>query len=530
MGNFGDVRAVLQGAPSEETWAKLVDELDQWYGREPLEMVLEYCSDHVSSWPAELPTFAPVGWYKRDLEVVRASPITAFFEDAVIGRTSYWLDWGAELLASKKALKIPKFMQGARLGEMKWRTGVALGDAQRRQLVVLMREFKQPGVAQLERMRQLLDDEDCQRWSSAIYDAWTLAGEASSHRWSLFQVAAFGHEHQLDFDARVMSVMVSSGRHARVKQYMDVNAAIGTPTCIDVIGQFAVYADLRLTTRNHAIKLLEPMAASRSLDLEAFIARRLDIHDRIVWEPEVWEDPSLGGDETGRSLASALEHAMIIERAFPWWRIRDHADLLAKQPAVVWRVGQGRHVRFSPDGAVDAYGASVELEDADLPRVAHPVRMAHETLDAWKTSLDALGIQAPFMQLDRPVFRRDGPVVWDESDPIAIDIDDLGKTPWRFGIDSGDYGYRLVYWPKGAMWHATLDFESRDGEYYEEFADANGHMYFRSTWVYGVLDAYETRDEDEVAFSEAQWALLQLLEHQKIETELEIGPLTPKTS
>ncbi|MEM1348534.1 MAG: DUF4132 domain-containing protein [Myxococcota bacterium] len=516
MGDFGDVRAVLQGGASEETWTKLVDELDQWYGREPLEVVLKYCSDHVSSWPGELPTFAPVGWFKRELAVVRASPITAFFEDALIGRTDYWLEWGRELLDAKKALKTPKFLASTDLGPMRWRTGAPLDDRQCRQLVMLMRQFKEPGVVELERMRQLLHEEDCRRWSERIYAAWTSAGEPSSHRWSLFQVAAFGHERQLDFDARVLSIMVSSGRHARVKQYMDVNAAIGTQTCLNMVGKFAVYADLRLTTRNYAWGLLEPLAAARGLDPERFIERRLDIHDAVVWEAEVWEDPSLGGDEIGRSLADALEHAMLIQRAFPWWRIREHVDLLAKVSGVVWEVEDGRLVHFAPAGALDVLGEIVELHGAQLLRIAHPARMSPEQLGAWSERLDKLRLRAPFVQLKRPTFRSGGDVVWDEREPLELDIDDLDRTPWRFGFEAGDYGFSLIFWIRGAMWYASLDLVSRDGSYDYDSYNSNGIL-FRALRVLSIQHTHDSREDDVVAFSEAQYALLRLLKHQQLE-------------
>jgi hypothetical protein len=59
---FGELRSLLQEAPSEEVWERVCEQLDLW-PPEALEAVaLPYVLEHVARWPATVERLAPLRW------------------------------------------------------------------------------------------------------------------------------------------------------------------------------------------------------------------------------------------------------------------------------------------------------------------------------------------------------------------------------------------------------------------------------------------------------------------------------------
>ncbi len=517
MGNFGDVREALQATDLTKAWERVLHELDPWFGSEPIDVVLEYCQGHLDRWPEELETFAPRSWFKRDADVIAADPLTPLFEHAALGRTGYWKAWAEGLLEGCKALKPPKFLDMEELGEMRWRSGEALTEDQTRRLIVYLRSHEEVGSLDLEHLRQLLDDEDAQRWGSAIHAAWVENGEKSAHRWAFFQLAAFGKHSDLSTTAEELEGMVSSGRSVRAKQLMDIMAAMGAPGGLSAVGRFALQGALRMGSRAHALEVIEPLASARSMNPFEYMERVLDVHDPLSWTPEHWADPSAPESSTrAGSLAQDLEHAMCIQRAFPWWRLRDHAEVLATQPALVWEVDDERAIRFTQEGAIDHEGAAVEIADGSVLRLVHPAAMSAADLARWREVLSSLEAQPPFVQLERPVIEKGADAVLKDGDRMAIHPDAFDQLPWSEGPFSDDYVYSRYLRLMGAPWYAIAEHNYQDSFRDGRYGDEDG-CFIESVKIVSVFSHGEHRAGDEVAFSETQ---LSLREIQRVSAEL----------
>lgn len=523
MGSFGDVRAVLQQPANKTTWEALIGVLERWYGREPLEVVLDYCKGHVSGWPDTLPTFAPRSWFKRDPETIAADPITPFFVFATGERTDHWQAWARDLIASAKASRVPKFMELDALGAMRWRDGEALSEDEKKRLITLLRGASEDGHEDLERLRQLLDDEDCQRWSAALHKAWEDGGAPSAHRWALFQIASFGNQGQVVLDGDELARMTSSGRHVRVKQLMAIAVNMGTRDALDAIARFAVFGSLHMGTRDAAGDLIAAQAERAGMRFEDFVEQRLNIHDPLPWGPDAWASATTPppADEDGAqapSLAELLEHAMCVQRVFPGWLLNDHLDALSQQPALLWSADDSKApVRFTPEGAVDAKGAAVAIEDGQFLRITHPATLTKAAMTAWTKALATLkaeGVTPPFAQLTRPVFTKQNAVA-------SLTNTRMPVRPWALVFESPDWSHYAAddnvsmfsFRLRGALWHATVETNFTYSYHAGIYARDDAQL-IEGLSIESVCEASRKKrwGTDKVAFSETQYALQRLAE------------------
>ena len=497
MANFGDVRALLQGAPSEAMWHELGQALLGWYGQEPLPIVLDYCRDHVRRWPESLPTFAPNSWFKRRAQVIQADPITPFFLFALLERTPRWLAWARQELATHKPLATPKFLDEKALGVIRWRDGQALDAADTRRLIVMLRELHELGAQRQERVRQLLHDADCQRVSRVIAKAWTEAGEPSAHRWALLQIATMGRDEDVRLSATTMERMASRGRHVRAKQLMELRASFGTQEALDELGRFVVWGGLRLKTRQHAAALLGRHAQDHRLSVEAFIERRVQLHGSLASAPD--------------ELALQLHEAMIIQRAFPWWRLRASQADLAQLPTVLWAIDGGPLLRFGPQGPLDLANQPLTLADGDLLRVLHPAdRRAPPGPDPEGS---------PFAQLDRPVYTAHEALVRPGS-PLPAPTDPLRwrQRGWQVSPTTDHHVMEHAYHLRGALWFATVTHNFSLIEGFGLYLPPDEAPSILSLHLSSVARPLTYVDDpqgdwqpDAIMFSEANLALAQLL-------------------
>jgi hypothetical protein len=452
MANFGDLREILQQPATPEAWDLLADGLQHWYGTEPLQSAIEYCSSHVSHWPDDLATFAPKAWFKRPPELYAQSPITAFFAFCFGERSSYFIDEARATLAACKPLKPPKFVDLDALGELRWRSGEAFDEEHKKRLVKLLRENDtQLGNVKLERLRQLLNDEDSQRWSRTLKAQWVSDGEKSAHKWALFQLAYLGMESDISFTTSSLRSMVSSGQHVRASQYLAIKHSFESREGMASVADFALEAPIYYNARHDAVALLASSARSEKLTMRQFIARRT-----AHFEPLYSSLDSAHGEELGE----ALKEAMVRQIDVPAWRLKqglfaneDHKDDLA---TVVFAVGK-KCFRVTADGPVTRTGKAFELLDKQFVHVAHPAEMKAQELAKWSELLVDESHPPLFAQLTREVFTTDNPIIPSEG----IDVRNMwfhGESNFTEGREEGNgYTSTLTYAPTQHDWYVSLD-------------------------------------------------------------------------
>jgi hypothetical protein len=244
-----------------------------------------------------------------------------------------------------------------------------------------------------------------------------------------------------------------------------------------------------------------------------YIERVLDVHAPLSWEPSEWAAPASAASHTRAdgTLAGDLEHAMRVQRAFPWWRMRGHVEALGRQPAVVWSIDGEQLVRFSAQGPVDAGGEAVEVADGGLLRVAHPASMTPAERERWRGVLEALGLTPPFVQLERPVFVEGEGEVWKPGDRMEIHPDVFYEVAWEDSPFSDDYIEERVLRLPGAPWYAVATHDYRDSYLGGIYGGEDGY-HIESVRLVSVLDHREYGARDAVAFSEVQLALREVAE------------------
>lgn len=452
MANFGDIREILQRGASQETWEALASGLQDWYGQEPLAVVLEYCTSHISHWPEDLPTFAPTAWFKRPPRTVSRDPITKFFVHASTRRTSYFVDHARAELAKHKALKPPKFISLDDLGEMRWRDKTKLDEKDRKRLIAwLKKSAMQLHDPELERLRQLLDDTDCQRWSKVILQAWRDDGEKSPHRWALMLVSYFGKEDDLKFSTSTLTSMSSSGKSARARQYLEIAAAFRSRSAYTKLADVALNAPLHYSVRHSATWELSRASSDASLDPVEFVARKTNYYEPIYKKIDKL---------SGSKLGEVFEDAMIRQVELPAWRLKQKlfadSERAGALVSTLFQVDD-RYFRCTPDGLLDAKGASFELLDGDFVRVAHPAGMPDEALGDWKKLIVDTGTLPLFDQLDREVIGLATPLVPRGGIEVA-DSSFFYNTRFSVGDEVGaGYAHSIRFVPEDQTWYVELD-------------------------------------------------------------------------
>lgn len=461
MAGFGDIREVLQHNPSHETWQLLTQGLLGWFGSEPLPEVVEYCKGHLSRWPDDLPTFAPTHWFKQDAEAIAKSPLTPLFVYAGSERTSFYIDAARETLTGQKKLAIPKFLKSTDLGDMRWRTGEVLDEDDRKRLIVWMREgalhFNDPT---LEHMRQFLNDEDCQRWSSKIYKAWKADGEKSAHKWAFLQVAFFGKLDDISMDQYTAQSMSSSGRSARVQQFMEIQAYWGARDHMTSLGEIVMEMSPHYSAHSKAAALFAQAAKEQGLSSKSFLDRGTDYFAPQI---EGLFDPDLG------EVAASAKEAMVSQIELPVWKIR--ASIASGNTSLCGLIFSQGNLPFRFDEAgngLDAKGKEVIVKDIEYACVAHPATIGSRKLGTWSKAMDAIDHEAPFAQLDHPCYSKKDKLLPDGA--VDITNGDFFTRPGDVG-DNG-FAYDVLCIPRGRGWWFDVDVNFSvslsDGTIYED--------------------------------------------------------------
>lgn len=455
MASFGDIRAILQDGASQQTWHKLATGLRDWYGREPVEVVVDYCKDHLSRWPADLRTLAPAGWFTRAAKQIKADPLTPLFVYALGERTAVFREEAEALLASKKANKPPKFLNLDELGKMRWRAGGELDETQRKQLIMVMREdaTETPGEG-IMTLRQLLRDDDCHRWSKLILKAWEDDGSKSPHRWALFQVAAFGQDGAL----KVNGAKLLGLHHTRARQYMDILQVFGSRDALTTITEAAVQGRDTLSATSHArSKVRHAVSASGLGSPSRFIARQTDLFAKPL--DTITDLKSRGG-----ALLDGLFELMSAALPIPAWRIIqgiiDEPERAATVAGLLWTLDDGTVFHITADGPRTRDGEAVALDEKADVYVTHTATLSDAERDAWTAHLASLAIDQPLIQLAHPYYNRTRRLIPDGGLQFP-NTDFFWDSDWDKGPpeDAGVI-HCLIHNPPNRLWtaEASLNF------------------------------------------------------------------------
>ena len=133
----------------------------------------------------------------------------------------------------------------------------------------------------------------------------------------------------------------------------------------------------------------------------------------------IWRDLKEDVLVIGQRRIEALERAMSASRKWTVERFRrvwlDHRLMKHLARGVVWTDGKVAF-RVAEDGTLSNVNDDAHaLADGAKIGVAHPLRMAHEDVDKWRTILEDYKIVQPFLQLGR------------DYPPVAMDA---SRIPW----------------------------------------------------------------------------------------------------
>ena len=466
MASFGDIRAILQDGASQQTWNKLAGGLRDWYGREPVEVVIDYCKDHLSRWPADLRTLAPAGWFTRSAKQIKADPLTPLFVFALGERTTTFREEAEALLASKKANKPPKFLNLDDLGKMRWRAGGELDEAQRKQLIMVMREdaTEAPGEG-IMTLRQLLRDDDCHRWSKLILKAWEDDGSKSPHRWALFQVGAFGQDGVL----KVNGAKLLGLHHTRARQYMGILQVFGSRDALTTITEAAVQGRDTLSATYHARDAVRSATRSAGLgSTSRFVARQTDLFARQL---DALTDPK----SEDKALFDGLFELMSAALPIPAWRVIqgliEDPERAAKVAGVLWTLDGGPTFHITADGPRTRGGEAVELDEKADVYVTHTATLSDAERDAWTAHLASQSIEQPITQLAHPYCNRDKNLI-PEGGLLFPSTEFFWSCGWDKGPpEDGGVIHCLIHNPTNRLWtaEASLNFgvSADEGEVYQ---------------------------------------------------------------
>tara|TARA_B100000686_G_scaffold351761_1_gene451437 strand:+ start:317 stop:1870 length:1554 start_codon:yes stop_codon:yes gene_type:complete len=458
MANFGDIRSILQHPASQQTWERLAEGLQSWYGREPIEKVLEYSASCVEHWPAELPTFAPKAWFKRDASVVKKDPITAFFIHCFMKRTDIFFDQIRAELEEHKPLKIPSFIDTTKLGELRWKNGEALDEKAQKRVITWMRHHCTTlGDEKLERLRQFLDDEDCQRWSRQIYKDWVGHGEASSHKWALYQIAYWGTEDDLNVSSSKLRSMASS-KWARANQYIDITQAFGSKKSFTTLADTALSLSDHYSVRSSAAHVIATEMKARDMTAQRFLATETNY--------QKWLEDALMSLYLGAPLETYrhdLERALGDQLEIPGWVVNlllDEEQTRGDLRLIVFKRGDD-FFRVADGKCTQVDGTALDMDDGDFITLAHPLHLNRKEIEAWLTLLKDEQQELPFAQLEREVYGMTEPLM--PAGGIRI-VAPYG--PGMAGLESGapqDAGciWSFGYVPSGrlmSLWFDASDY------------------------------------------------------------------------
>jgi len=505
MSDFAMLRRILMDGCSEDTWQRLIYTLEDWQDHGTLEVALDYLKGHLADWPEDLPTFAPPSWCKRPLKEIDADPRSALYVYAFQERTSVFREAAEEAITAEKRRKLPKFLNDAKLGNMRWRSGETLEEDNILRLISYIRErAKEVGCADLEKLRQLLNDRDCQRWSDEIYGAWVDAGKKSAHAWARGLVVYFGKEsHPVIQDRREMLAYLDSAKaHKTLASHL--------------------YNDsLHRVGPGRAYRHLFEAGKRRGHEPHEYIKRFSRTYKELEKsERQLLQRLSMKKEE----LASMMQQNMLFQRDLSYHQyfrqLLTCEDLQTSLASVIWCANNKLFFRWGEEGLVDVKGKPFQIPEFAQITVAHPARMAKKILAAWQKRLKSLRLEPLFQQLERKVYRKKETPIPDEV-PVKADLTFFFDEGWTANNDDTgcEYTHRTIHLDILHNWYITVPFNYQLVLYggYDHFSSDNPALLGMS--VYKLFSLGKDPEKDPVSYSEACLAVEKLVEAAGIAEE-----------
>jgi Domain of unknown function (DUF4132) len=314
----------------------------------------------------------------------------------------------------------------------------------------------------------LIDRASSGPFVQALLAAWTGRGAPANEAWVLALVAALGDDSAVAPLRRLLETLDKAVRRALALRVIDALAHLGSDMALAALDELARHTS-RTFLSAAAQRVLGDIAVRLGLSVDELgdhVVPRLglDAHsrrvfayggprgrrftaclgaDRVLRLTDVHgkkltslpragshDDPACAAEALAawRLLTSGLkatlafqtdrlEEAMIARRSWPVARWRalflEHPVLRTLSVSLVWGIvamdGIDRYdLLFRPldDGTLTTLDdALVELPDAHMVRLAHPVDLDDETCVRWQEHLVDYEVSLPFPQLGRPVFR-----------------------------------------------------------------------------------------------------------------------------
>ena len=324
------------------------------------------------------------------------------------------------LLATLKKTRTPKFMAGATMPELKWSDGAALDDTELAQLTTAL---KGEGPGQTDpnasAIAAHLDPVSADAWSNAVRACWEESTPAA-HKWALFQQRLLANDASLAAlsTSKDWSWMASAGGSARARWYIEVftvrpipEAARGLYSVLvgkisgalhasarGALGRFAEFEGLDMATYLEQVGILGKMP-EETLPFEPGVTT-IEVAGE-PWTVHLHQGALLFVQDATNHRAVALPSGAdapttkkveawaeeVAEQSLRWGSFflqledRDHTRTLAELEAsvlahplgaqlsqnLVWRDGEGRTMRLTPEGAFDASYDELEVSpDAEL--------------------------------------------------------------------------------------------------------------------------------------------------------------------
>ena len=446
------------------------------------------------------------------------------------------LDDARALLTTLKKTKSLKIVEVSDLPTLKWKDGTALDAVEISHLVSSLKG-EGPGKtdANARPIAAWLDPESVDAWSNAVRAAWEKSTPAA-HKWALFQQRVLASDDSLAAlsSSHDWSAMASRGGSARARWYIEVFT--DRPNDDAARGLYSVLVDkFKGALHASAREALERFAKARELDMATYLEEVGILgkmpDDELPFTPGEttieaeggdWvvhlhhgnllfvqdgtghrsvENPGGASDATVKKIEGWRDE--VAEQSLRWGSFflqledRSHTRTLAEleesvltrplgaqlSQNLVWRDGEGRTMRLTPDGAFDA-----DYEELEVPKDAELSIVLLGDLDAalsakWTQHMVDEEIVMPVDILSRNLYVG----IFEELNAAADTIDDrlYGRTheqgfhhgpPEDAGMvytdyrTFGDYNVRV--------WVSHTGYSVSDGQTYSNKDNIEG-MYFR---------------------------------------------------
>ncbi len=400
--------------------------------------------------------------------------------------------WAQGYLADQKKRKPPAFLYLEKLRAMRWVSGEEMTEAERAALVnLLRREDDKNEVEELRRLRPLLHDDDCSRWSEYIEKAWKHAGHEPKNKWAVYQLGVLGDDARVDVVALGLPALADQNYWRRATWYLDAFHRLGTRRARSWIFDLFCHAPMKGSVQRHSGELIADAIRREGVAEDVFV-RSLDLHVRQTWDEEHLEHPDITPNETtvragGRDLvvlmdaefttglrdpatgarvrelgegteghdafeairaridafvaewSSHLEQAMVSARPFTITLLRERflsEPIMARLiETLVWRTSEGATLRFVDGEPFDHDYDPVALSPEDILTLPHPVEMPAQDRSAWGNHLADAELTQVFEQLNRPMLTPENAPIARALRVDGVDMNSareaLSRAGWR---------------------------------------------------------------------------------------------------